>query len=219
MYNKDKMNVPDSWAAFWDPRNRGYVATFDDSSLNIPIVALYAGIKDPFNLDESGFEKVRAALVELRGQLKTIVRGGDEMEALFSSGDAYVGYCQLLPSIFRLQDKGLPVYPAYPKEGTLAWVDNVVVTPNGKERDEVYAFLNTVLSPPWQARFMQFAGQNGVITVEEAIANGVTKDVLARTETKDASNPEFLKRLIVLQKAEDYDRRLSLWNDFKAGTL
>ena len=35
----------------------------------------------------------------------------------------------------------------------------------------------------------------------------------------DMKDPEFWKKMIFFQNSENFDRRLEMWNAFKAGTL
>ena len=73
----------DSWQALWNTEFKGKVSTFDDSFLNIPMVALAIGADNPYNTTAAEDEKIRDALRELRPQIRTIARGFDDMAALF----------------------------------------------------------------------------------------------------------------------------------------
>jgi len=58
-----------------------------------------------------------------------------------------------------------------------------------------------------------------VLNAKAARDAGLTEDELKVTNILDSDAPDFWEKLVVYQKPEDLDRRLQLWNDFKAGTL
>ena len=43
--------------------------------------------------------------------------------------------------------------------------------------------------------------------------------MLAKTNLKDAGDAAFWKTMVYFQNPESVDRRLEMWNAFKAGTL
>ncbi|MNV74459.1 hypothetical protein D3C71_1676790 [compost metagenome] len=48
---------------------------------------------------------------------------------------------------------------------------------------------------------------------------GVAEDVLAKTNVIDQSKPGFWDKMSIFKSPENIDRRVEIWNDFKAGTL
>lgn len=71
----------------------------------------------------------------------------------------------------------------------------------------------------WQGRFIAKSINNGILTSTEAEASGVPADILAKTNTIDQAAAGFWEKMAVLKPPEDIDRRVEMWNDFKAGTL
>lgn len=219
MFNRDAVgSEPTSWAALWDPKYKGKVSMFDDAYVTIPMIALYVGAADPFKMTDAEFEACAKALRELRPQVGTIARGFDDAATIYAAGDAVIGYCQNVAVVHSLNAKGKNFGYSFPKEGTPTWIDNAVITPQG-ERKEVYDFINANLDPAWQARFISTSLNNGVLTGDDAKAAGVAEDVLKKTNILDQATPGFWDKMVVFQPPEDVDRRLALWNDFKAGTL
>ena len=208
----------DSWACLWDPKYAGKVSLFDDAYVTFPMIALHAGVKDIFNLTDTDFEACRKLLVALRPQVRTIARGFDDAVATFAAGDAVLGYCQNVSEVFNLQSKGQKFEYVFPKEGTPTWIDNALLTPKGN-RASVYQFINDNLTPKWQARFINFSLNNGVLTDKEAKEAGLSDDVIDKTNIGDQNTPGFWNKLVVFSAPNDIDRRVQMWNDFKAGTL
>jgi spermidine/putrescine transport system substrate-binding protein len=219
MFNTEKINpVPDNWHALWDKKYEGRVSIPDDAYTVVPMVAIAMGAKDPFNLTDEEFDKLAQAFRDLRGQIKTLARGFDDQTSIFASGDADIGYCENIYSVFSLQDQGKPVNYSFPP-GTLAWIDCAALTPTGVKRQIIYDFLNEMLTPAWQGRFIAKSGNNGILDLDAATKSGVPADKLKRTNIPDMKDPKFWKKMIFFQNPEDVDKRLEIWNAFKAGTL
>jgi spermidine/putrescine transport system substrate-binding protein len=94
-----------------------------------------------------------------------------------------------------------------------------MMTAEGAARQVAYDFLNEMLSVKWQGRFIQTSGNNGILPLDVAKSAGVTDAVLAKTNLKDAGDAAFWKTMVYFQNPESVDRRLEMWNAFKAGTL
>ena len=220
MYDAEAVSPPPaSWKALWDASHSGKVSTFDDAFLNIPMIALAVGAADPFNTTPKEDDAIRQALRDLRPLMRTIARGFDDMSTLFQSNEAVIAFCQNIAIPLGLQENGMDVRFVYPEEGTLAWVDNAVVTKSGAGRPEVYEFINACLSPAWQARFTETSGNNCVIPPAVALENGLSQAVFERGEMKSMTDPEFWSRMVILREQRALDERLQIWNDFKAGVL
>jgi spermidine/putrescine transport system substrate-binding protein len=217
MYNADVIKTPPtSWAILWDPKYKGKVSMPDDAYISLPMVSLYLKQKDPFNLNDQGFKQLKDALTRLRPQVKAITAGFNDQQNLFASGDAVVGYNQNISEVFNLQAAGHNVQYTFPDEGTPTWIDNSVITPHG-QRQEVYDFINETLSLPWQGRFINFSYNNGVLTNPEAKQAKVKSSVLKKTNIPDQTKPGFWAKLVVFNSPENFDKRLQIWNEFKAG--
>jgi spermidine/putrescine transport system substrate-binding protein len=209
---------PTSWSARWEPKYAGKVSLFDDAYVTMPMIALRVGAADPFRLTDEEFEKCAEALRTLRPQVGTIARGFDDATTIYAAGDAVIGYCQNVAVVHALNAKGKDFAYSFPAEGTPTWIDCALVTPQG-QRPEVYNFINANLDPAWQARFIENSLNNGILTVADAEAAGLAPDVLKKTNVLDQEAAGFWDKMRVMEPPEDVDRRLALWNDFKAGTL
>lgn len=208
----------DSWDVLWDEKYAGKVNLFDDAYITFPMIALKVGAKDPYNLTEEEFELCRQALVALRPQVQTVARGFNDAEALYFAGDAALGYCQNISIVFNLQAQGRKFNYSFPKQGTPTWIDNAVISEKGN-RPAVYKFLNDNLTIPWQSRFIASSLNNGILTEEGAKAGSVAEDIMKKTNIIDQSQPGFWEKMSVFMFPENIDRRVQMWNDFKAGTL
>lgn len=220
MYNADVVPEAETatWATLWDEKYKGKVNMFDDCTISFPMIALYVGAKDPFNLTEEEFGKCTDALRALHGQIRVIARGFDDASTIYAAGEAVIGYCQNVAVVTSLQAKGKNFKYSLPKEGTPTWIDCASISPQG-DRPIVYKFLNDNLSTQWQSRFITKSTNNGVLSAESARAAGLSEDALKVTNIVDSATPGFWDKLVVFQKPEDLERRLQIWNDFKSGIL
>jgi spermidine/putrescine transport system substrate-binding protein len=218
MFNADMVAQTDTWSVLWDKAYEGKVNMFDDCTMTFPMIALYAGAKDPFNLTEDEFTACIEALRALRQQIRVIARGFDDATAIYAAGDAVVGYCQNVAVVSSLQAKGKNFKYSLPKEGTPTWIDCTSISEKG-DRPIVYKFINDNLTAEWQSRFINKSTNNGILTADAARKAGVTDDIMKLTNIIDSQAPGFWDKMVVFQKPEDLDRRLQIWNDFKSGTL
>jgi len=219
MYDDDIVTSgTNTWQILWDKKYAGKVNLFDDAYITFPMIALKVGAKDPHNLSEAEFELCRQAFIELRPQVKTIARGFNDAEVLYASGDAVLGYCQNVVIVDNLQAQGRNFRYAFPDEGTPTWVDNAVLSRKGN-RPAVYQFLNDTLSIAWQSRFIASSINNGILTEAGARAGNIDADILKKTNIIDQSQAGFWDKMEVYKFPESIDRRVQMWNDFKAGTL
>jgi spermidine/putrescine transport system substrate-binding protein len=217
MFSTDAVTpAPTSWGALWDPQYKGKVVMFDAADVTIPMVALYVGAKDPYNLTDEEFEKVRQALNELRPQVVTIAKGFDDAVNTFAAGDGVIGYSQNVAEVTALNEQGVPFAYVFPDEGTPEWTDNAILTCTG-QRQEVYDFINATLTPEWQARFVEASTNNGILSADAAKAAGVPEDVLKVTNILDQATPGFWDKMSPLMPPESVEKRLEIWNEFKAG--
>ncbi|BCH67874.1 extracellular solute-binding protein [Agrobacterium vitis] len=218
MFDAGQVTKIDTWAVLWDKAYAGKVNMFDDCTMTFPMIALYVGAKDPFNLTEAEFTACTEALKALRQQIRVIARGFDDATALYAAGDAILGYCQNVAVVSSLQAKGKNFKYSLPKEGTPTWIDCASISPQGA-RPIVYKFLNDNLSPEWQSRFITKSTNNGILTADAARKAGVKDDLLKMTNVPDSEAAGFWEKMVIFQRPEDLDRRLQIWNDFKSGTL
>jgi len=219
MYDADATGgEPQSWDALWDPKYAGKVNLFDDGYVVMQMIALKIRAADPFNLTDEEFEACADALRTLRPQVNTIARGFDDALTIYAAGDAAIGYCQNISIVNKLKELGKNFAYTFPQEGTPTWLDCAVLTERGN-RKEVYDFINETLTPAWQARFISTNSNNGILSPEAAAAAGVSPEALAKTNILDQTKDGFWKKMVVSKLPEDIDRRVAMWNDFKAGTL
>ena len=219
MYRADHVTEGrDTWMTMWDPKYAGRVGVLDDAYSTFELLGIVCGAKDPYNLTDADFDKCADLLRRLRPQVKTLLKGANDTESLFTSGDLDVGFCQAVTSVENARKAGRDVRYSIPKEGAPSWMDNAVITRKG-DRPIVYDFINHRLSLPWQKRFVELSAMPGVLDTKTAKAAGLSQEVIGKTYMDLLDQPNFWSGLKLVQAQNDLDRRLQMFNDFKAGVL
>src|SRR5262249_41347608 len=159
------------WNVLWDPALKGKVSLFDDPTSAEPMVPLALGFKNPYNLDEKEFEAFEKKLFELRPQIKRLTSGFDDQTAQLAAGEASVAMLNNIASATALKEEGKTLLvKTVTKNGRPAWSNNLAITAESGANKEaaVYKFINRVLEPDWQARFIANSGNSGTLNYEQA---------------------------------------------------
>ena len=98
---------------------------FDDPTSVEPMIPLALGFPDPFNLDEQQYEQFEQKLFDLRPQLKQLTSGFTDQVNAFVSGEAVIGYINLIQVQVDATAAGHSA-PGQPRSrpGAPAWRDN-----------------------------------------------------------------------------------------------
>lgn len=217
---------PNDWNVLWDPKYAGKVSVFDDPTSVLPMIALAAGIKDPYHLDDAQFQQMSDKLMALRPQIKRLTSGFNDQTDQFATGEATIGYLNNIASVGEVAKKGKTLNVSNTvTQGVPAWSDNYAIVKAGGESklDAIYKFINYTESIDWQARFVANTGNSGTLTYEQATSAdaqkaGLTSDILEGTLIPATRQGDaFWKAMLFFQPVDDLDKRVALWNEFKLG--
>ena len=158
MYNtKAFPKKPTSWAAIYDPKNKGKI-TVPDNPIQIADAALYLsktkpslGIKDPYELTKA---QLAAAVTLLKSQRPFVKKywalASDQID-LFKNGGSTIGaswpyqYSQLLAAKAK-------VATVIPKEGATGWLDTWMLSSKAKHPNCAYKWMQYISTPKVQAQ-------------------------------------------------------------------
>lgn len=217
---------PDNWNILWDPAFKGKVSLFDDPTSVLPMIALAAGIKNPYNLTPAQFTEMQNKLMALRPQLKRLTSGFNDQTDQFASGEATIGYLNNITSVTAVKKAGKTLNANNViSQGVPAWSDNYAITAGGgaKKLNAVYKFINYTESLAWQSAFITSSGNDGTLDYAQATSataqkNGLTKSVLDGTLIPDTRQGDaFFSKMLFFQPVENQSARVNLWNQFKLG--
>jgi spermidine/putrescine transport system substrate-binding protein len=163
--NPDVHPTPTSWSVLWDPANKGKVAFFDDPSTAVMTAALYLG-EDPQNPD---LEKVRAALLALKANVKLFWSSGDDWNKAYTTGEITMG--NLWSGLAgTLRANGHRVNFILPDDGTVVWGDTWAIVKNAPHLDLAYAWVNYLTSKEYFVEWITKPGPNQELAVPVNIA-------------------------------------------------
>jgi spermidine/putrescine-binding protein len=219
-------DTPDDWNILWDPQFKGLITVFDDPTSVEPMIPLALGFPDPFNLDDKQFDAFTKKLNDLRPQLKRLTTGFTDQVNAFVSGEAVIGYINIIQVQVDANKENIPVTLNHlVRQGTPAWSDNYAITKEGgaNKLDAIYKFIDYTHTVPWLARFTADSANSGTLSYEqatsdEAVNAGLTKEKLdISLIPATQAGEEFFKKMIFFKAVENLDARLKAWDEFKLG--
>ena len=215
IFDKTQVAAADrnSWRSLWNPKYKGKMMIPDDAYITLPMVALAWGI-NPFNWSDKDFTAIKKKLDALRSQIRTLTTSFNDQENQMSSGESVIGYAQA----YLFVNKYPKLDISFPQEGTPFWLDNYFFSKSAVSKPDVYKFVNYSLQPPWQCRFANYTNQNGILApavakkcFKPAVWKGAGGNLVSRM------SPAIMRKMVLFQAVENFDRRLKIWNEFKAG--
>jgi putative spermidine/putrescine transport system substrate-binding protein len=165
-----KIEKPQSWMALWDPKYRQKV-TFQKNhpQIIIPLVNhLLTGKLTPVN----DLDAVFAKLTELKPNLLTAAASVAEIQNLMVNREVVLA-ASYNGRVYTMQDDGVDVDFAVPKEGAIGAIDYFVVVRNSKNKDLAEKFIDFVLEPEQQAniaKHLSYAPTNTLVKLDEKTA-------------------------------------------------
>lgn len=140
-YEKDP-----TWGLLWDERYKGRLSVIDGVEDLVPVTAIYAGIKNPFDMSDEDLSKVKALLVKQKPLLRFYSADMTTMEQSLASGEL-VAAMTWNDAPVALKKQGLPVKFMHPKEGMLTWVCGLVLLKEAPHPDKAYDLIDSLLDP------------------------------------------------------------------------
>ncbi len=213
-YNADIIkNRPTSWGILWDPKYKGRVSIRDDIYITWAMVGAYIGASDPWNPTPEENKVIEQKLRELHKNILTYYTGTTEGANLIASEEVLVMYAEATNQIHEARSKGANIRESIPDEGSPTWLDNFSIGSKAENLDLVHKFIDLAITPEWQGRIGETVGYG--VAVPGAM-EFMSPEMIELTHMDD---PDYWKKLFLFQPVpdEEYERRLSVWNEIKAG--
>ncbi len=143
---------------------QGRINMLDSQGEVMAMAALHMGIPQ-CSTDREQLKALNAMLQEAKQHWSSF--NSDTAKEVLVSGDAAVG--QIYDGFSaKAREEGANVEYAYPTQGYIAWMDNVVLLKDAPNRDNALKFMDFLLEPENIAAVTNFARYNaGVAGVEE----------------------------------------------------
>ncbi len=147
-YNTQRFAPEDlrSYAALWSDKAKGKVGHFDWYLPSMGVLSIYNGNKDPFDIDEAQFQKLKETLFSLKPQLAGFWAFAGLFGAM-SGEDAWLvpGIGEWLTILMRKD--GLSVDMTIPDEGGLQWTESLSIAKGSKKQELARKFIQYMSSP------------------------------------------------------------------------
>ena len=205
---KDFPGGVDSYAALFDPANKGRVALDGGWLTALADTALASGIKDPITMTDAQVgemkDKILAAMDD--GQFRTISQSDSDQANLFKSGEIVLadggrGTAEQINS-----EDGAVTWVA-PKEGTLSWVCGLGISAESANSDAAYAFINDYIGTATQA----VVGDLGYVITNPTALPEVSEQFRA------SADPAEVKGTIPQVEPANAEVWRSAWQEIEAG--
>jgi spermidine/putrescine transport system substrate-binding protein len=171
-----------SYGSLWDEAVKGHtqgrghsfllgIGLWWDGSGKMPSNRMQDGYKD-----EESFKKlwdpILAFAIENKAFVKQFWDSADNTKSGLMENDVWIGQTWDGP-VLSLKKEGKPVNYTAPSEGAIAWLDGLSLMKAAKNTDQVYEFINYLLTPEVSGQLAEGSGYNPVVTG----ADGFTSDV------------------------------------------
>ncbi|HEU0337442.1 MAG TPA: ABC transporter substrate-binding protein [Gaiellaceae bacterium] len=168
MYNtKAFSKKPTSWAAIYDPKNKGKI-TIPDNPIQIADAALYLsktkpslGITDPYELTKPQLDAAVDLLKQQRPLIKKYWALASDQIDLFKNGGSTIG-ASWPYQVNTLKAAKVPVAAVSPKEGVTGWLDTWMLSSKAKHPNCAYKWMQWITGPKVQAQQAIYFGETPV---------------------------------------------------------
>jgi len=230
LYNTKKFpNPPTSWAAVYDPSNKGLVTAYDypitiaDGALYLSKSQPSLGIKDPYELTKKQFDATVSLLTQQRQLINKYWALGSDEITLFKNNDVFLGAAWPYQT-GQLKAAGAPVEETIPQEGATGWGDTWMMATKAPHPNCAYLWTQYVSTAKIQAQQAIFYGETPVNTKAcqemESIQAGSCAQYHANASSQYFSQIKFWKTPIATcddgsQNCIPYDQWTSAWTQIK----
>jgi len=144
--------APDSWHALLDPKYKGKISLENIPTDVMAIAARATGAKKPYSMTKAEISRAKAFLKEFKPNVLKLASQNNEVVRALADGSAWIGITNL-GTDDRVKDAGGPVVKtAYPKEGTIGFIDSEQIVKASGKHDAFFKFENQMQQKKWIAR-------------------------------------------------------------------
>lgn len=173
-----------SYGSLWDESVKGHtqgrghsfllgIGLWWDGTGKMPSNRMQDGYKD-----EESFKKlwdpILAFAIENKAFVKQFWDSADNTKSGLMENDVWIGQTWDGP-VLSLKKEGKPVNYTAPSEGAIAWLDGLSLMKAAKNTDQVYEFINYLLTPEVSGQLAEGSGYNPVVTGADAFTSEVYK--------------------------------------------
>jgi spermidine/putrescine transport system substrate-binding protein len=144
--------APDSWHALLDSKYKGKISLENIPTDMMAIAAKATGAKQPYSMTDAQIAAAKGWLKEFKPNVLKLASQNNEVVRALADESAWIGITNL-GTDDRVKDAGGPVVkPAYPKEGTIGFIDSEQIVSASKNKDAFIPFENAMQQADWIAK-------------------------------------------------------------------
>jgi spermidine/putrescine transport system substrate-binding protein len=144
--------APDSWHALLDKKYKGKISLENIPTDMMAIAGRATGAKKPYSMTGAEIADAKGWLKGFKPNVLKLASQNNEVVRALADGSAWIGITNL-GTDDRVKDAGGPVVkPAYPKEGTIGFIDSEQMVKASKNKDAFARFINAMEQAPYIAQ-------------------------------------------------------------------
>jgi spermidine/putrescine transport system substrate-binding protein len=202
---------PDSWHALLDKRYKGRISLENIPTDVMAIAGRATGSKKPYSMSKSEISRSKDFLKQLKPNVLKLASQNNEVVRALADGSAWIGITNL-GTDDRVKDAGGPtVRTAYPREGTIGFIDSEQMVKASKHKDVFEKFINTAEQAPWIAR--NFLTNGRPLFNEQAYKMLVNQGHGDRARRLLYNQPEKALKMTIKGPAGDQQAYLDAFNE------
>lgn len=145
VYDKSKVESPESVDALMDPKLKKRIIVPDDAYAVIGAFAAFTGAKNYNLLTQAEFKAATDLLMRFRPQVLTVHPYGEEGQ-IFGRGEAIVGVAESANTVLLAQQAGVDA--TFNMFGSWSWFECYMILKGAKNPDAAYAYIDKALTEP-----------------------------------------------------------------------
>lgn len=211
-YNPKYVTVkPDSWHAILDKKYKGKISLENIPTDMMAIAGRATGAKKPYGMTPAEISGAKDYLKALKPNVLKLASQNNEVVRALADGSAWIGITNL-GTDDRVKDAGGPtVLRAYPKEGTVGFIDSEQIVKASKHRDSFEKFENAMQQAPWIAK--NFITNGRPLFNEKAYKILVNQGHGDRARRQYYNKPENALKMTIKGPAGDQQAYVDAFNE------
>jgi spermidine/putrescine-binding protein len=206
---------PDSWHALLDKKYKGKISLENIPTDVMALAARATGSKKPYSMSKAEISKAKDFLKALKPNVLKLASQNNEVVRALADGSAWIGITNL-GTDDRVKDAGGPVVKtAYPKEGTIGFIDSEQIVKASKNHDAFFTFENKMQQSNWIAK--NFITNGRPLFNEKAYKILVNTGHGERARRQYYNQPEKALKMTIKGPAGDEQAYVDAFNEVFGG--
>src|SRR5262245_21347192 len=202
---------PTSWHALLDKKYAGKISLENIPTDVMAIAGRAIGAKQPYAMTNAEISKAKDFLKAFKPNVLKLASQNNEVVRALADGSAWIGITNL-GTDDRVKDAGGPVVKAaYPKEGTVGFIDSESIVKASNHKDNWEKFINAMEQAPWIAR--NFITNGRPLFNEKAYKLLVNQGHGDRARRLLYNKPELALKMTIKGPAGDQQAYIDAFNE------